>query len=65
MCDHVRQDANLPESCFQSAWSWWDWLPALIYSAGLALAMLWGVSFFELHMSLVQASFARRSSRGE
>lgn len=29
----------------------------MIYSAGLALAMLWGVSFFELHMSLVQASF--------
>jgi MFS family permease len=29
----------------------------MIYSAGLALAMLWGVSFFQLHMSLVQASF--------
>jgi MFS family permease len=29
----------------------------MIYSAGLALAMLWGVSFFEQHMSLVQASF--------
>ena len=29
----------------------------MIYSAGLAFAMLWGVSFFELHMSLVQASF--------
>jgi hypothetical protein len=28
----------------------------MIYSAGLALAMLWGVSFFELHMGLVQAS---------
>jgi MFS family permease len=29
----------------------------MIYSAGLALAMLWGVSFFEMHMRLVQASF--------
>ena len=29
----------------------------MIYSAGLALAMLWGVSFFQIHMSLVQASF--------
>jgi MFS family permease len=29
----------------------------MIYSAGLALAMLWGVSFFQMHMSLVQASF--------
>ena len=29
----------------------------MIYSAGLALAMLWGVSFFEQHMSLVEASF--------
>ena len=29
----------------------------MIYSAGLALAMLWGVPFFDLQMSLVQASF--------
>jgi MFS family permease len=29
----------------------------MIYSAGLALAMLWGVSFFQRHMSLVAASF--------
>jgi MFS family permease len=29
----------------------------MIYSAGLALAMLWGVPFFQVHMSLVQASF--------
>jgi MFS family permease len=29
----------------------------MIYSAGLALAMLWGVSFFQRHMSLIEASF--------
>jgi MFS family permease len=29
----------------------------MIYSAGLALAMLWGVSFFQRHMNLIEASF--------
>jgi hypothetical protein len=29
----------------------------MIYSAGLALAMLWRVSFFEQHMRLAEASF--------
>ena len=29
----------------------------MIYSAGLAFAMLWGVSFFQRHMSLFEASF--------